>query len=75
MMMSINSKSSNDVEYNDFEALAKSYKVENCREIIEKVLASKKYFGILLDKYLDNTKKYDKLLLLNTRKIVLRGEV
>ena len=75
MMMSINSKSSHDVKYNDFKVLAKSYKVENYREIIEKVLASKKYFEILLDKYLDNTKKYDKLLLLNTREIVLRGEV
>lgn len=75
MMMSINSKSSSDVEYNDFEVLAKEYKIDNYHEIIQEVLTTKEYLKTLLDRYLDDTKKYDKLLVLDTREIVQKRGV
>ena len=71
MTLNINSKTSDNLSYSDFEAVAKELGVENYKSIIKKVLSSEKLFISLLDEMMDDEKlKFSKLELLGINKDV-----
>ena len=69
MILNINTKTSDNVSYGDFEAVAKELGIENYKSVIKKVLNSEKLFVSLLDEMMDNEKfKFNKLELLGINK-------
>ena len=68
--MKINGKKSSEVTMLDFEELAKKFKIDKYKQIINKVKESYKLFKSLSYEILGEKNKYTTLELLNTREFV-----
>ena len=64
MMLNINNKISDEIDYSDFEEIANMFKIDKYKSIIKKILETQELFKSMLDEMMDEKLKYNKLELL-----------